>query len=136
MSSLLRRGYLGLDDIISRVGRVLNVGGSAMHAIVIWCDGHRHLTILMGAGSLTIGLLLIFAPRRPPRASLTATQRGVAVGRDNYGTIMTGDMRNERTPENGRLLDRIASWASIFGLLLAILGIILTLLTWLHPEPM
>jgi hypothetical protein len=90
----------------------------------------RHVT-----GALVISMMLFVAGacvllQRLRRKDITsiAKSRGVQVGRNNSGTINTGDVaRAKAEPSSG-------DWIAITGVIVAILGVIIAVLAWWLPR--
>jgi uncharacterized membrane protein len=102
-----------------------------MGELQIWFEGHGRLVLLVGVAILVLGIALKAVGRQ--RRNITTGNRSVTVGRDNTGTIMTGDIGHGKDPGNNDLLNIAGSWASIVGLLLSIIAIVPMVLNWIRP---
>lgn len=87
---------------------------------------HHHLMQLGGQFGVVIGVLLLLVGRVKRSKSVSASERSVVVGRDNHGTIITGDTGAPPSSTD-------QNWPMIVGLLLAFASLVVTILAWLAP---
>jgi hypothetical protein len=97
-----------------------------MDYIVNWVEQYEHLLQLGGEVGTVVGILLFVTGRRIRSTSVSAGERSVAIGRDNHGAIITGDVGASSPRTN-------TNWPSIIGLLLTFASLVVTTLAWLAP---
>ena len=92
-----------------------------------------HWRVILSVGVLLLGFgILISVIGRLRRKGDTPFQdRRVRVGRDNTGTIITGDLGHTANSSND-WLSKAGSWASLIGLLLTIISMGALVYSWLH----
>ena len=108
-----------------------------MGNIQAWFTMHAQTLLIIGMACLPVGLLLLairlLLRLSVQRHTISARNGGVVVGRDNSGTIITGGISGNKTPGSVDRFAVVASWVTIVGLPLALVGIILTFLAWQFP---
>jgi hypothetical protein len=102
-----------------------------MDEYLTWIDLHSQTLLLIGLSILGFGVLTSFIGRSRRKANTPTQDRRVRVGRDNTGTIITGNLGPAANP-GGDLLSKVGNWASIIGLLIGIISIIPLLHGWLQ----
>ena len=97
-----------------------------MDYVTNWIGQHQHVIQLGGELGIAIGATLFIGARIIRWKSVSKSERSVAVGRDNLGTIITGDIGGPSSRAGG-------SWSTNIGLLLAFASLVVTILAWLTP---
>lgn len=102
-----------------------------------WLSANESTVLIVCLVCLLLGLLLSFIGRRlrvPTQSTTISAKNGsVVVGKSNFGTISTGGIGYDKTYGSGDLLTSVASWFTILGSLIAIVGLIVAILTWRFP---
>jgi hypothetical protein len=94
-----------------------------------WVELHSQALLVVGLSIFGLGVLLSLMARSRRRAIGPTQNRSVRVGRDNTGTIITGDVGRLGDP-SGDLLSKVGNWASIIGLLVSIISTIPLVHSW------
>lgn len=106
-----------------------------MGSFEAWLAVHPSWPLFVGAAAFVVGAVLVVIGlrlRRVTRRNVVAAKSGaVAIGRDNSGIVVTGGMGE--TSERTDRLRVIANWATILGLVVAVVGVVVAYLAWIAP---
>jgi hypothetical protein len=94
-----------------------------MEQLLIWMEQNQNLAIVIAVVSL---LIFIISLKRTT-TKIFASDRGVAVGRDNNAPIMTGDINSNRSG----ILDFFANIATILALVVSTATLYITYLAFI-----
>lgn len=93
-----------------------------------WVELHSRALLIVGLSIFGLGVLLSLMARSRRRTDRLFQDRSVRVGRDNTGTIITGN--GGRSPPSVDWFSKVGIWASIIGLLVSIISTIPLVHSW------
>ncbi|MBI4756190.1 MAG: hypothetical protein HY778_12400 [Betaproteobacteria bacterium] len=108
-----------------------------MGAFEAWFAANGLAVAVVGGVCLLAALMLLLAAailkRAGRRITVSASRGGVVIVGDHRGIINTGSLGGGAPAGTPDRLTRAAGWATVLGIPLAVLGLILTLLAWRFP---